>query len=32
MHLLNVVIDNGSNAMTAVTRLFHMVNTFIGYE
>jgi hypothetical protein len=30
--LLNVVNDNGSDAMVVVTRLFQLVNTFIGYE
>jgi hypothetical protein len=32
MRLLNVVNDNGSNATTAIARLFQLVNTFIGYE
>jgi hypothetical protein len=30
--LLNVVSDNGSDTMITVTRLFHLVNTFIIYE
>jgi hypothetical protein len=30
--LLNVVSDNGSNAIVAIARLFQLVNTFIGYE
>jgi len=30
--LLNVVSDNGSDAIVAVVRLFQLVNTFIGYE
>jgi len=30
--LLNVVSDNWSDATTAITRLFELVNTFIGYE
>ncbi len=30
--LLNVVSDNGSDATTAIARLFQLVNTFIGYE
>eukprot|EP00842_Homolaphlyctis_polyrhiza_P002298 jgi/Hompol1/3069/HPOL_006318-RA len=30
--LLNVVTDNGSDAVAAVTRLFQLVNTFVGYE
>ncbi len=32
MRLLNVVSDNGSDAMVVVARLFQLVNTFIGYE
>jgi hypothetical protein len=31
-HLLNVVNDNGSDTTVVVTRLFQLVNTFIGYE
>jgi hypothetical protein len=31
-HLLNVVSDNGSDAMAVVVRLFQLVNTFIGYK
>jgi len=30
--LLNVVNDNGSDAMVVIARLFQLVNTFIGYE
>jgi hypothetical protein len=30
--LLNVVNDNGSDAIVAIARLFQLVNTFIGYE
>eukprot|EP00842_Homolaphlyctis_polyrhiza_P002297 jgi/Hompol1/3068/HPOL_006317-RA len=29
-HLLNVVTDNGSDAVAAVTRLFQLVNTYVG--
>ncbi len=32
MRLLNVVSDNGSDAMAVVARLFQLINTFIGYE
>jgi hypothetical protein len=30
--LLNVVSNNGLNAMVTVARLFQLVNTFISYE
>lgn len=30
--LLNVVNDNGSDTTAAITRLFQLINTFIGYE
>ncbi len=32
MRLLNVVNDNGLDAMTIIARLFKLVNTFIDYE
>jgi len=31
-HMLNVISDNGSDAMAIVARLFQFINTFIGYK
>jgi hypothetical protein len=30
--MLNIVSDNGSDAMAVVARLFQLINTFIGYK